>query len=339
MSRNDPITSINTKAFNLIAFAPPRNCTTTYFAWTNHAIQGAAMQLPKPTISAVLIVALLAFIPRQAQAQDAPPTTNPATPDSANPGIVRGQPFSAIRYVRKVKTLPDGKQQFLRNHRYPVQLARDSEGRIHVQSVEPKPECDRPELLKPPVCSIWSVLIFDPAARKVTAWPEGEIAAHVSVVLRLSDQQVEDAENSTTTLPVYTPVSNWDGASFTTKDLGEKVIEGIRATGVRTTKEIPAGHFGNKDPIVTIHEVWTSPAMKLIVKIIDGDPRGEETISGLEHVSFAPDPALFQSPDGYEVQEHWNTDKTLKTVSKIVDDYIRDITAWFPSQTATEPEH
>jgi len=283
------------------------------------------MQFSTQILCAALLSSLIAFIPRQASTQDsAPPTT-------ATVGIVRGQPFSATRYVRKVKILPDGEQQFLRNDRYPVQIARDSEGRIHVQSVDPKPDCDRPELLKPPACSISSVLIFDPAARTITHWPEGELAAHISVVLKLSDQQVQDAENSTTTLPDYNPISNWDGASFTTKVLGEKIIEGIRATGVRTTKEIPAGHLGNKQPILTIHEVWTSADMKLIVKVIDGDPSGEETISGLQHVSLSPDSDLFQSPEDYEIQ---HSDR----VGKFVDSDLLDLAEWFPSQAATPPQ-
>jgi hypothetical protein len=42
--------------------------------------------------------------------------------------------------------------------------------------------------------------------------------------------------------------------------------------------------------------------MKLIVRVIDGDPNGIETIWGLEKVSMHPDPAEFRAPAGYELQ-------------------------------------
>jgi hypothetical protein len=293
------------------------------------------MQPSKPITCAVFIAGLLAFIPGQAPAQDAPPPTDSTT---TTQGIVRGQPFSAIRYVRKVKILPDGKQKFLRNDRYPAQMARDSEGRIRIESIQPQSECDRPEQLEPPPCPAWSVLLFDLTARRITSWLDGAIAAHGSVIFRLSDQQLEDAENATNILPVYAPVSNWDGATFTTKHLGDKVIEGIRATGIRITKEIPAGRLGNNEPIVTIREVWTSASMKLILQVIDGDPRGEETISGFEHVSLTPNPALFQSPDGYQIQQQWNTDQSWQRAAKYVDNCLENLAEWFPSQAATPPQ-
>jgi hypothetical protein len=51
-----------------------------------------------------------------------------------------------------------------------------------------------------------------------------------------------------------------------------------------------------------IHEVWTSAEMQLIIRVIDGDPKGEESIWGLEKISLKPDPALFQPPDGFEIE-------------------------------------
>jgi hypothetical protein len=42
--------------------------------------------------------------------------------------------------------LPDGKKQFIKNERYPVQIARDSEGRLMMQYIDSNalaPECDQ----------------------------------------------------------------------------------------------------------------------------------------------------------------------------------------------------
>ena len=78
-------------------------------------------------------------------------------------------------------------------------------------------------------------------------------------------------------------------------------MEGVAVTGVRTTTVLPAGYKGNQTPVTTIHEVWSSEAMKLVIRVIDGDPNKEVTISGLEHLSRAPDPSLFHPPDGYRI--------------------------------------
>jgi len=252
-------------------------------------------------LAAVWIV--LAVVSAQSgAAQDNEPAAA-AAPTDANPGVVKGEPFSATKYSRRVKNLPDGKQQFLRNEHYPVKIARDSEGRVRIEIVElPNVECDKPEMLVPPPCPSWGVLVFDPISGTVTHWPEGEIGAHVSVTLIPSPSQIAEAEDSTSNLPAQSGMTAEDGAEMTTQSLGSKDIDGISAIGVRTTSVIAAGHFGSKDPIVRIHEVWTSAEMKLVVKIIDGDPNGDETISGLDHVSLAPGAALFQPPEGYEIQ-------------------------------------
>jgi len=50
-----------------------------------------------------------------------------------------------------------------------------------------------------------------------------------------------------------------------------------------------------------IHEVWASAEMQIIVRVIDGDPNGEETVWGLEKISLAPDGALFRPPEGYDM--------------------------------------
>jgi hypothetical protein len=45
-----------------------------------------------------------------------------------------------------------------------------------------------------------------------------------------------------------------------------------------------------------------------VVGVIDGDPSGKETIAGLEHISLAPDAALFRSPEGYVVEDRNQTE-------------------------------
>lgn len=56
-----------------------------------------------------------------------------------------GHPFSAVKYARTIRVLPGGKQQFIRNERYPIRIARDSAGRLMMQKIysdDLNPECD-----------------------------------------------------------------------------------------------------------------------------------------------------------------------------------------------------
>src|SRR5262249_8773573 len=82
-----------------------------------------------------------------------------------------------------------------------------------------------------------------------------------------------------------------------------QTINGISATGTRTTQTIPAGAIGNTQPIQIVREVWTSQDLKVPVMIKTTDPRFGDTTMQLTNVMQSnPDPSLFQVPSGYPVQ-------------------------------------
>ena len=64
--------------------------------------------------------------------------------------------------------------------------------------------------------------------------------------------------------------------------------------------------------------------MKLIIKIIDGDPRKEETLTGLEHVSLQPDTLLFHPPDGYEIQYRSDSQNADEDVRQLADWLVKE---------------
>jgi len=236
--------------------------------------------------------------------QDAPAV---ATSNETSRLIV-GHPFSAIKYARRVKVLPDGQQQFLRNERYPDRIARDADGRLMMESEESMvngdlpPDCDRLDMLVPPVCPAGSVFVIDPVAHRITGWVEGEWSGHAAVDFPLTEARLEQAADLTTALPGLGPDFTNEDGKVSTIDLGDREIEGVAAHGVRWTLRYDANQDGQTVQRTRIHEVWTSPEMQLIIRVIDGDPKGEESIWGLEKVSLEPDPALFRPPDGFEIQ-------------------------------------
>jgi len=87
------------------------------------------------------------------------------------------------------------------------------------------------------------------------------------------------------------------------EQLGDKTIEGFKATGKRTRITIPANAIGNDSPIEITHETWYSPELKLLLLSTQNDPRfGQTTYSLTKIVTEEPNPKLFQVPAGYTVE-------------------------------------
>jgi hypothetical protein len=93
-----------------------------------------------------------------------------------------------------------------------------------------------------------------------------------------------------------------DNKSVKTEDLGTQTIEGVSASGKRTTVTIPAGQVGNELPINIVTETWYSPELQLTVMSKRNDPRVGETEFKMTNIQrVEPDPTLFQAPPGVEI--------------------------------------
>jgi hypothetical protein len=86
------------------------------------------------------------------------------------------------------------------------------------------------------------------------------------------------------------------------EDLGTQMINGLAATGTRTTRTIPAGAIGNQQAIQIVREAWVSVELKVPVMIKSSDPRFGSTVMQLTNISRAePDATLFQVPANYAI--------------------------------------
>jgi len=89
-----------------------------------------------------------------------------------------------------------------------------------------------------------------------------------------------------------------------TESLGTQTIEGVQAEGTRTTHVIPAGTFGNEQPINIVSERWYSPELQTVILSKHSDPRSGESTFKLVNISRdEPAAALFQVPSDYTVTE------------------------------------
>jgi uncharacterized protein YdeI (BOF family) len=88
------------------------------------------------------------------------------------------------------------------------------------------------------------------------------------------------------------------------EDLGRQNIEGVAATGTRSTTTIAAGAIGNLQPIKVVAEQWFSADLQVLVLTKHSDPRTGETTYRLQSIVRAePDRSLFTVPPDYTLKE------------------------------------
>jgi hypothetical protein len=95
----------------------------------------------------------------------------------------------------------------------------------------------------------------------------------------------------------------WSG-NVTTKDLGTREFDGLKAQGKLHSYEIPAGAIGNRNPIVVADENWYAPDLQVSVYTKHSDPRSGDVVFRLENLKRGePAPALFTVPPDYTVKD------------------------------------
>lgn len=93
-------------------------------------------------------------------------------------------------------------------------------------------------------------------------------------------------------------------AKATTKDLGTREFEGVKAEGKLRSYEIPAGAIGNRNPIVVADETWYSPDLQVTVYTKHSDPRSGDFVFRLDKLRREEPPAaLFSVPADYTVTD------------------------------------
>ena len=230
---------------------------------------------------------------------------------------VTGAPYSATAVTSSVQTLADGTKI---SKTMEAMLARDSEGRTRRdQSLES---------LGPWTTNIQrnAVSIVDPVAQvRYVLQPDGKTALKTPLI-RVSSELMRKKIDETVTAElkarmdkakaeavVLNMTSNGqtiglavkpDGRNVQREDLGNRVIEGVNATGRRETRTIPAGDIGNDRPIQIVSETWYSDELQTVVLSKHTDPRVGDSEYKLTNISRAePSRSLFEVPAGYTVRE------------------------------------
>ena len=227
--------------------------------------------------------------------------------------VVRGAPYQAEAVNEFVQTLPDGNRIVRRSS---STVARDGEGRTRrehglaaIGPVLAGGDELRSVFINDPVAGVsWILEPGEKVARKLVR-PAGEGArGEARVVEKRTEKAGDDKDRRVVERIVIK--SPGDG-TFTrklpkpeTENLGSKVIEGVEATGTRSTITIPAGEMGNERPLAIVSERWYSPELNTVVMSRHSDPRMGESTFRLTQISRGePERALFEVPGDYTVKE------------------------------------
>lgn len=216
-----------------------------------------------------------------------------------------GRPYSAEALTERTQVLGDGNRI---NVRSATRVYRDGEGRTRRESLDDDG-------------NIRSISISDPVAKasytldpktKIAYTAGGNIVAPVrqpsaaTVGGRGGTARVTEVRNAAggggTVTMMRTPAP--DDANTKTEDLGQQNIEGVMATGKRTTTVIPAGQIGNAQEIRIVSEQWFSDDLQVLVMTKHSDPRSGENVYRLRNILRAePDQTLFTVPTDYTIQQ------------------------------------
>jgi hypothetical protein len=217
---------------------------------------------------------------------------------------VVGEPYSAVQVHGRVQTLADGSTVSHHGHHF---VARDSEGRVHVEVRMAEGQNGEPDTVM--------VFVMDPVAHTITTWLSGAPNhppnnTKVATVFKIPAVEKRPAAPAGRPNPSE---SSRPQPIITTEDLGTKQIQGLEVVGKRTTTIVPVGRSGNSAPITKTHEIWTSADLQLVVKQEWNDPRSGKRTVELDKISrTAPDPALFRAPPGYVVKDAVETLQELE---------------------------
>jgi hypothetical protein len=190
-----------------------------------------------------------------------------------NSRVVRGQPFSAVEERKFLQVLRDGTRiETNQTNR----IFRDGEGRTRVVAMD----------------GIVTI---------------GDAVKNFKVVLDPVKKTARRSGGAFFFLAFDSPApaqSTTGMTSETTDIMGPQLVNGVMATGTRTTVTIGKGQIGNDRDIKTVTERWVSKDLNLLIKSVYSDPRfGDTNYQLTQIVAKEPDAALFQIPADYTVVE------------------------------------
>lgn len=219
----------------------------------------------------------------------------------ASPPVVIGMPYSAIRITTETSRNPNDN---LSTRTQTCFEWRDAEGRTREEDIQVSSSGQE----------IRIVNINDPVAHVHYSWKSGKNAEREVVRSRLQDEGTGSPASHDPSLSLppskmtaqhsfIAPEDHDAESAGRVHSLDMAYMEGLYVEGTRIVRMVPAGSEGNDRDITIVSETWQSPDLKIIIQSSYNDPRiGNRSLMRIHIDQSNPDPALFQPPAGYHVQ-------------------------------------
>ena len=227
-----------------------------------------------------------------------------------NERVIPNAPFSADATTTVTQTLGDGTRI---EQQTTAKLYRDSTGRVRREQTVIGLDRLNPSAQSQTTITFDSVpgdpspYTLDPVARTARRAPRGVLwfagngaSPQLTLTYTLSNDWARPNANTSRSNALGEPGTIPADLKPTEEQLGTRQVEGVKATGRRTTVVIPAGRLGNDRPIQITDEQWVSPELNLLVSSRFSDPRTGVVEYRLANVNRAePRADLFAVPAGY----------------------------------------
>jgi hypothetical protein len=206
-------------------------------------------------------------------------------------------PYSAEVITESIQTLYDGNRIVQRTA---AKQFRDSEGRERREEGTPM----NVVFITDPVAK--TSYTFDPESRTAEKMGLGK-AVHTTTLtgaLITGGLRVTATRGTPPDVASAAPVPAGARTPSKEEDLGTRMVEGVEATGTRSTTTIPAGEIGNDRDIEITDERWYSPELQLTVLTRHFDPRSGENVYKLVNIQRIEQVrSLFEIPTNYTVHD------------------------------------
>ena len=229
--------------------------------------------------------------------------------------VVPNAPFSADAVTTVTQTLGDGTKI---EQRTTAKWYRDSSGRVRREQTVIGIDRLNPQGQPQTTISFDTVprdptpYVLDPATRTArraargVQWftVGGDVLTNYGLAIRTAARPAElnrwsvGGVGRAQTAPVP------DDVRPVEESLGTRQIEGVKATGRRSTTTIPAGRIGNDRAIQIVEEQWESPELNMVISSRFSDPRTGVVEYRLTNINRSePRADLFTVPADYTVVE------------------------------------
>jgi len=236
--------------------------------------------------------------------------------------ITPGAPYSAEAVTETTQVLADGNRI---NRKSVTRVYRDSDGRTRREELDDTgavitisivdPMAHTSYVLNPATRTAYreQVLLRTPMMRSGGPGTPADVISKMEAERRAADRNGDAppppppaprSPGAPPPPPPAPPAAPMPNREVVTENLGQQTVEGVNATGSRTTTTIPTGAIGNLQPIKVVSEQWVSTDLQVLVMTKHSDPRSGDTGYRLQSIVRAePDRSLFTVPADYTMKE------------------------------------